>query len=341
MGREHRQATDSPGELAGGAAIAPGKRAPTDRLPPRTGVPVVDDGTACERGDPGAGCFLDVGERTRFLGVISNRAGIIGANARDAIADTRADVLFQNEETWGPLLEIAFYTPTGWIIGKVVSVVKASKYAAQADNVSAAMMNASRGLRKVVQGAAAAAGSHQKASKARFLELVRNGVGEWQADLVESATSQLDDEGLVALKDSLDPAQHPADEFKAKLVEMLARFDRQQVDQVGVESIYRHGVLMYVGRGKRRRLVMLEDHGLHHLASTGGETKPRDLVEKVGRDGKPIVIDPDLEPMAVAMYAERTGRPPLDVEDAVAAGGELARYGSEFVAEMLALGGAP
>jgi hypothetical protein len=338
--REHRpDAISGVGEIAGGGtATAPGKRAATERLPGRTGVPVVDDGTACERGEEGV-CFLDKETRTRFLGVIGNRAGIIGDNARDAIADTRADVLFENEETWGPLLEIAFHTPTGWVIGKVASVVKASKYAAQAENVSAAMMNGSRGLRKVAQGAAAAAGSHQKASKARFLELVRDGVAMWQADLVEVATAALDDAGLVALKDALDPAQHTTDEFKAKLADMLARFAADQIDQVGVKAIYKHGELMYVGSGRNRRLVMLEDNGLHHLTGSGDETMPRDLVEKRGRDGKPIVIDHDLEPLAVALFLERTGREPpeMDVDAALAAGGEIARI---VLDNVLSLGGA-
>lgn len=332
------------------ASPAPGKVTPTSRLEPRkTGVDIVDDGTACERpGAADASCFLTSEKRTRLLQVIGDRAGIVGANSRDAINDTRTDTLLEKEETWGPILEMLYYAPTGYVIGVVAGVMKAStnpRVVAATDHVVAGLTNLSRGGRKVAQGDAVASGKHQQASKARFIELVRDLIPLWQANVVEFATSTLDDDGLVGLKDGLDPAVFTVSYFKERLVDMLARFERDQIDQVGVKDVigYYHGELMYVGRGRKRRLIMLESHGLHHLAATGDSTKPRDLVEKAGRDGKPIVVDKDLEPMALALYVERTGREPfeMDPEDAIAAGGALARIGNDLLVEMLTLGSAP
>lgn len=341
MGRqlaEGHETTPAP-ELDTGPA--PGKSSRTERLPGRTRVPVIDDGTACER-EESATCFLTPDQRSRFLIIIANRAGIIGANARDAIADTRLDTLLDDPNTWGFFSELLFYSGTGWMIGGIMRIVKSGERGLRAaENVQATLTNASRGFRKTLQGSAHAVGDHQKASKARFLELVRDGVPLWQSALVEQSTAALDDDGLVALKDALDPEQHTVGEFKAKLQDILARFDRQQIDQVGVTAIYRHGELMWLGRGAKRRLVMLEDHGLHHNAGTGDRVKPRDLVAKEGRDGKPIVIDRDLETATVALYVERTGREPFEMapQRAVEIGGEIGRLGAEVLVELLTFGG--
>lgn len=330
-------------------SVAPGKSTRSGAI--RTRVPIVDDGTACER-DETLSCYLTTEKRAQLLGAIGLRAIIVGENARDAIADTRMDELLRDETTWGPLAEFLFYSATGWMIGGILHQVsrnmKPEKYEKYKEHISATLTNASRGFRKTLQGNAAAAGDHAKASKVRFLELVRDGIPLWQdAFVTGQATKNLDDDGLVGLMDGLNPALHPVAEFKAKLVDMLARFDKQQIDQVGVSAIYRHGELMWITRGGKRRLIMLEDHGLHHYPATALDApKPRDLVEKMGRDGKPIVIDPDLESMTVALFAERTGRPPfeIDAEKAVAMGGAMGKVASELIVDALTgaltLGGA-
>lgn len=338
MGREHRpDAVSGVGELAGGAAIAPGKRAATESLPARaTGVPFVDDGAACERGE-GQECFLDKDQRTRLAVTISNRAGAVGANSRDALQDSRIDELVQTHAGWGALAEFMFYSTTGPIIGMVASRVVNE---ALKENVKALMTNVSRAQRKQLQGMVGAAPG--KASKVRFLELCRDSIGPWQAAIFEEAPRDLDDAGLTALKDALDPGTLTVDFFKGRIADMLGRFDKQQIDQVGVEAIYRHGEVMWVGRGSKRRLVLLEEYGLHNLTGTALDApKPRDLIPKLARDGKPIVVDADLVPMALAFYRERTGREPIemDPEAAVAAGGELARIGSDLLVDLLTFGG--
>lgn len=341
MGYQQRTVEPQAGQAAPRAHPAPGKRAPTDRLAPSTGVPVVDAGTTCERdGAEEASCFLDPIQRTRFLGTITARAGIVGANARDALQDSRIEVLLEQPDGWGPLAEFMFYSVTGPIIGMIMKSVKASRFAGAADDIQATLVNVSRSQRKVLQEMASVAPG--KASKARFLELVRDSIGPWQVDLGETSVAMLDDAGLTALNDSLDPRVITVDHFKGRIRDMLARFENQRIELAGVETFYRHGELMWIGHGKDRRLIMLEDHGLHHTVGTGDGVKPRDLVAKLGRDKKPIVIDKDLEPMAVTFYMERTGRQPIEmsVEDAVAKGGELARIGSEMIMQVVTWGGA-
>lgn len=326
------------------APRAAGKRAPTDRIParestPSVGVPVVDDGTACER-EGASECFLTETQRTRLLDAIGNRAGVVGANARDALQDTRIEVLLEQPHGWGALAEFMFYSVTGPIIGTIMASVKASKLARAADDIQATLVNVSRSQRKVLQGMVSVAPG--KASKAHFLELVRDSIGPWQTDLTENSTRELDDAGLTALKDSLDPHHLTVAFFQARVTDMLSRFDTQQIDQVGVTAIYRHGEVVWLGRGRSRRLVMLEDDGLRHSAGSGGP-KPRDLVPKEDRSGKPIVIDKDLEPMAVQFYRERTRREPMDMdlEAAVAKGGAIAKIASDLLLEVLSLGGPP
>lgn len=299
-----------------GPEVAPGKTTRTQGI--RTGVAVVDDGTLCER-DPSYSCYLTPDQRTRFLAVIGDRAGIVADNARAALADAAVDELLRDETTWGPLAEFLFYSATGWMIGGILRQVSRNMrpelYTKYEPHISATLTNASRGFRKTLQGNARTAGNHAKASKVRFLQLVRDGIPLWQDAIVTGTeTKNLDDDGLVGLKDGLDPAVNTSGEFRGRLDDMLARFDKDQIDQVGVEAIYRHGELQWIGRGKKRRLVMLEDHGLHHIAASGDDTKPRDLVAKEGQDGKPIVIDHDLESMALAMYRERTGREPVEMD---------------------------
>lgn len=345
MGYDHRTAPDTVDAVSGAAPrTAPGKRTATERLPASvesTGVPVVDAGTACER-QPSADkvCFLTVDQRTRYLDAIGNRAGIVGANARDALQDTHIEVLLEQPDGWGALAEFFFYSTTGPIIGMIMKSVKASRFAGAADDIQATLVNVSRAQRKVLQGMVSVAPG--KASKARFIQLVRDSIGPWQQELTEVKPTELDDAGLTALKDSLDASAMTVDYFKGRITDMLSRFDKQQIDQVGVTAIYRQGELMWLGKGRDRRLVILEDKGLHHLTGSGDDTKPRDLVQKVGRDGKPIVIDQDLEPMALTFYRERTGRDPfeMDVETAIAKGGALAAAASEMVLKIATLGGA-
>lgn len=343
MGYEQHRTTQAPtvDAISGGETRAPGKRAPTDRIAPRTGVPIVDDGTACERDDAGdAVCFLTEERRTRYLLAIASRAGIVGANARDALQDTRIEILLEQPEGWGALAEFMFYSATGPIIGTIMKSVKASRFARAADDIQATLVNVSRAQRKVLQGMVSVAPG--KASKAHFVKLVRDSIGPWQQDLSEIKPADLDDAGLTALKDSLDANVLTVDFFTNRINDMLSRFDKQQIDQVGVTAIYRHGQLMWLGKDEDRRLVMLEDYGLHHLTGSGDDTKPRDLVQKVDRSGKPIVIDKDLEPMALTFYRERTGGEPaeMDIETAIVKGGALAAAASEMVLKIATLGGA-
>lgn len=337
MSLDHHTEHAQPGTTAAATPppqLAAGKRTKTESLP-ATGVPFVDDGTACERDDTaGRVCFLTEMQRTRLVTGIANRAGAVGANARDALQDSRIDELVSQPGGWSALAEFMFYATTGPIIGTIAASVKASKYASATEDVKALLTNVSRAQRKQLQGMLSV--NPGKESRVRFIELVRDSIGPWQKSIYEESPIDLGDDGLTALNDALDPETLTVDFFKAKIADMLSRFDKQQVDQIGVEAIYRHGVPVYIGRGSARRLVMLEDFGLHNLAASGGP-KPRDLVQKIGADKKPIVIDKDLEPMAVALYAQRTGKTPMhmDIEAALAIGGAFA---SNFLDDLLSLG---
>lgn len=318
---------------------APGKRAPTDGL--RTGVPIVDDGPLCER-LPDRNCFLEPDQRRELINVIRARAGIIGANAHAALQDTRIEQLLEQPHGWNALAEFIFYSATGSIIGTIMASVKASAYAKFADDIQATLVNVSRAQRKQLQDMVAGMNTAGKVAKVRFIEMVRDAIGPWQQDISETTSATLDDGGLVALKDGLDPNVATVSYFKARIDDMLARFASQGLDEVGVTTHYRHGELVWLGRGKTRRLIVMEDHAVKHTPQTGGDTKPRDLVQKTGRDGKPVVVDADLEGPVVSLFKERTGRDPfeMDVEAAIATGGFLGRLAGDMVTSSIAgLGG--
>jgi len=319
---------------------AAGKRARTDTI--RTGVPIVDDGPLCER-LPDRDCFLTPARRRDLISVIWNRAGIVGANARDALQDARIETLLDQPHGWNALAEFVFYSVTGPIIGSIMRGVKIGPHAKYADDIQATLLNVSRAQRKQLQEMASAP-VKGKAAKVRFVELVRDTIGPWQQDLSEVVTTTLDDGALIALKDGLDPTILTPGHFKARIDDMLARFTNQRLDEVGVTTIYRHGELVWVGRGRTRRLVVMEDHGVRHAPSTAPDgTKPRELVQKAGRDGAPIVVDADLVEPTVALFRERTGREPreLDIEAAIAMGGALAQLAGDMMINTVAgLGGA-
>ena len=182
-----------------------------------------------------------------------------------------------------------------------------------------------------------------KAAKVRFIELVRDSIGPWQKELSEVAPVGLDDGALVALNNGLDPEVATVSYFKERIENMLTRFTTQGLNEVGVQTPYKLGELMWIGQGKNRRLVVMEDHGAKHVPQTAIDApKPRDLVQKIGRDGKPVVVDVDLEGPVIAMYKERTGRDPfeMDIEAAIAAGGDLGKLaGNLFVGAIAGLGG--
>jgi hypothetical protein len=334
--QEHRTSGAGPGASTH-AAPAPGRQTRTAALPARTGVPAIDDGPLCEReANADHDCTLTREQRRDLIRYIGERANIIGDNARDALQDTRIEVLLDEPHGWGPLAEFLFYATTGPIIGTIMKGVKASKYARFADDIQATMVNVSRAQRKVLQGMAGTAPG--KESKARFLALVRDAIGPWRMALTEEAPVGMDDGALIGLKDALDPRVMTVSHFTARIADMLARFDKQQIDQAGVETHYKHGELIWVTHGRTRRLIMMEAQGLHHTVDASSDIKPRDLIQKVDDDGKPIVIDRDLESAAVAFYTSRTGRAPfeMDAEAAIAKGGEIGKLASGMLIDGLA-----
>jgi hypothetical protein len=329
--------------LRGSASHEPDERADnTTRSAP--GKVALTQSTAsgflCDRAEL-PGCDLDPLSRRDVHSDLVAFVGSAMDNYRAAIRGAQIELMTSTRHGWGALSEFLFYAVTGPMIASVVKIIKdVPSWAKHVDDVQATLTNSSRSLRKSLQSEVEGR-DPAVAGKVRFLQLVEDGIKPMQDTLVRTART-LTDDALSALAHAFERGEHSIDHYRSRIDHLLASYDAAHFESIGVEAIYRHGELRWIGRGKRRRLVMLEDNGLHHPAGSGGPL-PRDLVGKVGSDGAPIVIDESMVPLAIQIYRDRTGREPLamDPEEAIRLGGILAKIGSEVLTGILALGSEP
>lgn len=303
----------------------PGKTTGTGRIP---GKPKDEDyATVCDGVDDPVNCPLSPEMRGRALSDLGDAVGTAMDNYRDAIQDSRIEILTTSESSWGFLAEILFYSVTGPLIsiGTRALMKYAGKLAADAlarghdrlgvrlahlsvdkDNVQAALTNASRGLRKTLMGLAHESGDRGKAT---FLQAMRAQIPSIRLEIKEHARGLNDIELQALIAAYEDVEAHSVENYAAAIDDILRRYDRNHIDDVGRErrqrahnfpsgdekpdrtmELIQSGRLAWVNHGRRRELALLsyvnDERSFRHF------------------------IDQDFQGLAVNLYAERTGRQP-------------------------------
>ncbi len=281
----------------------------------------------CDGVDDPINCPLSPEMRGRALSDLGDAVGTAMDNYRDAIQDSRIEILTTSESSWGFLAEILFYSVTGPLIsiGTRAVLKYAGKLAADAlerghdrlgvrlahlsvdkDNVQAALTNASRGLRKTLMGLAHQSGNR---GKAIFLQAMRAQIPSIRLEIKEHARGLNDIELQALIAAYEDIEAHSVERYAAAIDDILRRYDRNHIDDVGRERRQRanpfpsgdekpdrtmesiqSGRLAWVTHGRRRELALLsyvnDERSFRHF------------------------IDQDFQGLAVNLYAERTGRQP-------------------------------
>ena len=305
---------------------APGKRTRSERVP---GKPKDEDyETVCDgaEAEDEVRCPLSPEMRGRALAELGDAVGGAMDNYRDAIQDSRIEILTESESGWGFLAEMLFYTATGPLIkigtkalmkylGRAAAGalerghdrigIRLAHWSVAKDDVQALLTNASRGLRKTLMGLAHESGDR---GKAVFLQAMREQISTVRLEVKEQARG-LDDVELQALVDAFEDDLHSVESYRAAIDEILQRYDSNHIDDVGQERTQRanmfpsgdekpdrtmesiqSGRLAWVTYGRQRRLALLsyvnDERSFRHF------------------------VDADFAGLAENLYAERTGRKP-------------------------------
>ena len=254
--------------------VWPGRRALTDRLsaPPQmaqgtrvTGIPIVDQGLACDDAEtldqPMPDCFLDERERGRLVGVIGNRSDKLHANWAAQCAAKRVEILATREGGYGQaasmLLEIF-----GGVFGKALGKALAKIQSGASQAMSESMMRAAFGVDDpvsrlteiaagidpgMVSGPLGLLTSYAKTTvkekckhlpgraseKANFVLILAAEGDAYMQAVAETLPAGLTDGALLLLAESLDIAYHSQQIYAAAIDDVLARYESSEIEFVG------------------------------------------------------------------------------------------------------------
>lgn len=314
------------------AGTAVGKSTLTQKLPPRaassTGVPLVDQGLACDRSPDGEGC-VDPQRRAYAITVLSHVVGEAMANFRDALQDKRLELLTEKEEGPGILVDALIVGATGPLVGlgvagasRLLRAAASQLFAVDANRLAMALTRFSfnqEALKVAVGFAAKKAGdqikglltSSGKKNKGAALKLLRNGISIFSNELITEGVTRLkDDVEVVALSlGYADQEFHSVSAYTEKVDLWLSRYDANGIENVGEEE----HTTRRTGISAQSDTFEAYDYSHGELAWVTlytGEFRLALLSGKTGKEEFKRLIDRDFETTAVTMYMARKGRPP-------------------------------
>lgn len=331
MGTPAHDSSSTPSTQGGSTSEpgkAPGKATLTQRLPPMTGIPLVDNGLACDREPEGEGC-VDPQRRAYNVTAASHFVTDAMTNFRDALQDKRLELLTEKEEGPGIIVDALIEAATGPIVmmgvrgaSRALRAAASELFAHDVDRLARALTRLSfneEKLKEVVGFAAKKGGtlikglltSSGKQHKAAALKLLRNGISFFSNTLIsEGITLLKDDVEIAALaKGYADQEFHSVSAYSELVDLWLNRYDANGIEKVGEEihSTRRKGISMQSDEFEAF------DYSKGELAWTTlhtGEFRLALLIGPMGSERFERLIDKDFETTALTMYAARKGRPP-------------------------------
>lgn len=319
--------------------VAPGKKTRT------SGIPVVDQGTRCERpDDPAASdpaqCDYTPEQRTRLLVVLAAAIQGAFANWRQALQSAQIDAITRRPPShWGPGVEFLFYAVTGPLVAYLAGSAARGLELSHGgiEHVKAGLTNASRSLRKGLQGAIDGRPAGV-AAKVAFLQMLADQLTPAANLLIQVIAAGLTDvelRGLVAFYG--DMTIHGIGPYRERVNAQLTVYDAEHLDTVGEEDQFAHGEPVWVTMAGKTRMAMLHSYALEFQGVANGTPTSGDLVFEKNPDGSIHWVDPAATAYAAEIFTAKTGRQPraLDAADVLQrepkAGGEA--YMSALTAE--------
>ncbi len=313
---------------ADAAPKAPGKSTRTQKLPPTTGVPLVDSGTLCDRQPDDEGC-LDPQRRAYAVTVVSHAVGEAMACFRDSIQDKRIALITVKPEGPGIIIEGLIEGLTGPLVGlgvksagRFLRAAAGQLFAHDANRLALALTRLSfseEKLKTVVGFAAKKLGGEIKglftsdggnAHKAEALKLLRAGIPRFSNNLIMNGLTDLDDVEITALGlGYADQEFHSVAAYTEHVELWLNRYDANGIAKVGEET----HTTRRVGISSQSDSFEAYDYSHGELAwvtLSTGDFRLALLKGPTGKEQFERLIDRDFESAALTVYAARTGYPP-------------------------------
>lgn len=299
----------------------------------RSRIPLVEDGALCDREPTRGGCYLPAQNRGYLITALGVTALTATDNFRDALQDTRIELLTKTSSGWGTLADFLFGVATGPLVdlgvravvrtfGKLAAgaaIVGADDLALRlakesvtpgslASNVKNILSAGNKVVNKTLSNMAKSAGN---AGKAAFLQIVRSQIKAIVDTLVLEAPVVLTDIELEVLVQAYSDADaHSVQAYHDAIAEILKGYDHNKMDAIG--QSHREYLIEGVADEPPRdhRHITIEDGRLIWL--TEGEAV-RHLGLFSVYDGEETFIryiDADWQPLALALFKQRTGHDP-------------------------------
>lgn len=232
-----------------------------------TGVPLVDQGAACDRETGDSACMLNIQQRRDLLLLLMPRISDAGTNYKLAIQDLRIDQLLEEEEDLSWVASLVLDLAGAHIVGKFAAHLarlkkssldqmgellhRAALFSKQAprateravaalskltdkdieSGVKAAMDLTKKGFSAAVKSNPDAA--EGKDSNLGYLERLQDGAGVGFDTLRSNVAATATDGEMLALYESFDPAAHTVSAYKVSLGAKLSRFNKSGVAKIG------------------------------------------------------------------------------------------------------------
>jgi len=251
-----------------------------------TGIPIIDEGMYCERDehDDILQCSLSPDARRFLRDDLTVRVEAAHRNFAGAVTLQQVEEMTKSTNNWGFMAELLFGVASlavgsalmeiakratrlprtklpGVDPSSMVTVEEMPMDGINPDHVLLGWKQLSSGIRNTVRSSVNKPAPEQ-AGRLEFLQALKNSAGLMSQTVREQALVVLNDQEAVALYHAYDIRLHHEDMYGHRVKELMARFEAQNVDDIGKELDHDFGrreIVQLKYRGRLRRAMVAKD----------------------------------------------------------------------------------
>ncbi len=250
------------------------------------GIPIIDEGFYCEREGHGdiLQCSLSPDARRLLRSDLKDRVGLAHQNFAIAVTLKHVEEMTRSTNNWGFMAELFFGVASLAVgsalmeIGKratrlprtklpgvdpssMVTIEEMPMDGMNPDHVLLGWKQMSAGIRNSVRSSVNNP-APEKTGRQAFLDALLHSAGQMSQTIGEQAMVVLNDQEAVALLFAYHIDLHPTSMYKQRVDELMARFEAQNIDDVGKDLDHDFGrreIVQLKYRGRLRRAMVAKD----------------------------------------------------------------------------------